>query len=96
VVGIEVEVVVDGEVRVRVEEYTRLKSKIDCLHKQKIRAEGALEQAEKRLSGELGVPAAEADDRIAALEERVERMRRRVDQRLEAFSKKWNEKLEEV
>ena len=80
----------------KVEEYVRLKSSIDHLRRQKARAEGALEQAEKRLSKELGVSATEAGGHIVELEKRVERLRRRVEQRLAVFSEEWGEKLKEV
>lgn len=80
----------------KVEEYVRLKSSIDHLRQRKARAEGALEQAEKRLSKELGVSATEAGGCIVELEKRVERLRRRVEQRLGAFSEEWGEKLEEM
>jgi len=79
---------------VEVEEYVRLKSRIDALRQRKARAEGALEQAEKRLEEELGVPASEAGSRIVALEEKVKRLRRQIERRLEAFAEKWGEKLE--
>lgn len=80
----------------KVEEYIGLKSKIDALRQQKSRAEGALEQAEKKLKAELGVSARYADRRIAELENKAEQSRRQVDQKLDAFAEKWGEKLEEV
>jgi len=77
-----------------VEDYVRLKTKIDHLIQRKVRAEGALEQAENRLSKELGVSVAEASDRIIQLEKRAERLRCQVEQQLEDFSERWGEKLE--
>lgn len=80
----------------KVEDYVRLKTKIDHLIQRKARAEGALEQAEKRLSKELGVSVAEASNRIIQLEKRAEQLRYQVEQQLEDFSGKWGEKLEDI
>jgi len=80
----------------KVEDYVRLKTKIDHLIQRKARAEGALEQAEKRLSKELGVSVAEANNRIIQLEKRAEQLRYQVEQQLEDFSGKWGEKLEDI
>lgn len=80
----------------KIEEYTRLKSKIDALRQQKARAEGVLEQAVKKLVQELGVPESEVADRVADLEESLERQRRVVGQKLKEFVEKWSERLEEV
>ena len=80
----------------KIEEYTRLKSKIEQLRQRRARAEGALEQAEKRLEEELGIPTSEADGRIAEMKKRTGELRRRVERRLEVFAEKWGQKLEEV
>jgi len=80
----------------KVEDYLQLKSSIEHLRQRKARAEGALEQAEKRLRRELGVSVEEAEEQIVELEEKVKRTRRQVERRLDEFDEKWGEKLGEI
>lgn len=80
----------------KIEEYARLKSRIDALRQQKARAEGALEQAVRKLEKELGVPEEEAADCIEEMRRQVAKQRHAVDQMLAEFERKWRERLEEV
>jgi len=80
----------------KVEEYTRLKAKIDHLRQRKNRAEGALEQSVKRLQEKTGAATVEeAETVFVELEEKAEQAKKRCEVALEAFIEEWGEKLEE-
>ena len=80
----------------KVEEYKRLKDKIEALRQKKARAEGALEQAERRLLAELGVESvAEAEQAVGRLEDESRMLAERLQKRLDEFAEKWGEKLEQ-
>jgi len=79
----------------KVEEYKRLKDKIEALRQKKARAEGALEQAERRLLAELGVESvAEAEREVGRLGDESRVLTERLQKRLDEFAERWGERLE--
>jgi len=79
-----------------IEDFRRLKVKIDSLRQRKTKAEGALEQAEQRLLSELGVGTVhDAEGVIERMEDELESLRRQIQNKLDEFAERWGEKLEE-
>jgi len=78
----------------KVEEYKRLKDKIEALRQKKARAEGALEQAERRLLIELGVESVtEAEREVGRLEDESRVLAERLQKKLDDFVERWGGKL---
>jgi len=80
-----------------VDEFTRLKGKVDKLKKKKERAEGALEQLLKRMCEVTGASTIEKGrELLSELEQKAKKAEVRYDRALESFVEEWGEKLEEV
>jgi len=78
---------------VSLEEFKRLKTKVENAKREADRAEGAYEAAMKRL-GELGFEDVEhANARLAELRDELNTAEEEYQNKLDEFNEKWEEKL---
>ena len=80
---------------VTVEEFKRLKSKVEKKQAEAAKAEGAYEESLKRLS-ELGYDSVEeADEGLAKLEAELAEAEQDYEQELAAFKAEWGDELDD-
>lgn len=80
----------------KMEEFTKLKAKIDHLRRRRDRAEGAVEQSVERMRREMGVSTVEeAGTVFAGLEKKADAAKKLYEGAFEAFMEEWGERLGE-
>ena len=78
------------------EEYKRLKKKVEDLQRESNRAEGKLKGLMDRLEEEQGCTSLkEADVKVTKIQEKLEKLEKSFDTALEKFKDKWGDKLDE-
>ena len=78
----------------RVETLNALKARAEKMRQEKDRAQGRLEEAQKRMQEEFGVSTAEeADKLLKKLKKETEAAQEKFDTELAAFQEKWGDQL---
>jgi len=78
------------------EEYKRLKKKVEDLQRESNRAEGKLKGLMDRLEEEQGCTSLkEADEKVTKIQDRLQKLEDKFDKALETFKEKWGDKLDE-